>query len=190
MASDSGDITRVLTLVSGGDRTAIPRLAALVYDEMRALAGSYLKGEAAGHTLQPTELVHEAFLKLVDKTQVDWAGRTHFYAVGAQAMRRVLVDHARSKKAIKRGGPAPKISLDEEKPLTLSSTEDVIAVDEALRRLAELNERHAKVVELRFFGGLKVIEVAEAMSLSRRTVEADWTIARAWLRRELTAPGS
>ena len=146
-----------------------------------------MQREAAGHTLQPTELVHEAFLKLVDKTLVDWCGRTHFYAVGAQAMRRILVDHARRKKAAKRGGRAPKISLTADQPLTLNSSEDVIAVDEALTRLATVNERHARVVELRFFGGLKVDEVAEAMNVAKRTVEADWTVARAWLRRELTA---
>ena len=185
---DSGDITRVLTRVSDGDRSAIPRLASLVYDEMRGLAGKYLKGEAPGHTLQATELVHEAFLKLVGSTEIDWRGRTHFYAVGAQAMRRILVDHARRKKSLKRGGNVPKVSLEEGQPLTLSKEEDILAVDEALNRLAALNERHARIVELRFFGGLKVEEVAEALAIGRRTVEADWTFARAWLRRELAAP--
>jgi len=179
------DITAALQLVQDGDSDAVNRLSELVYPELRALAGSYMRKESAGHTMQPTELVHEAFIKLVDQRDVDWRGRSHFFAVSAQAMRRLLVDHARRKKSRKRGGDVVKVSLEGGAPLTLRNDADVLAVDDALGKLSEVNERHAKVVELRFFGGLKVHEVAEVLGGAARTVESDWTFARAWLRREL-----
>jgi len=185
-----GEVTRLLTAISDGDRSSVDDLLPYVYREMRALAGSFMSRESRGHTLQPTELVHEAYIRLVDQTRVDWRGRTHFFAVAAQAMRRILVDHARRKHAAKRGGGKLTTSLDEGLPLSVDNEEDVLAIDEALQRLAALNERQAQVVELRFFGGLTVPEVSDALNTSTRTVELDWQFARAWLRRELASSPS
>ena len=162
------------------------RLMPLVYDDLRALAASHLRREAPGHTLQPTALVNEAFLKLVDQTRVDWKGKTHFFAVGAEIMRRILVDHARGKNRQKRGGDRQRIALHDDLKLTPQSDEDLLAVDDAIEKLADRDPRQAKIVELRFFGGLTVAEVAEVLGVSKRTVEAEWTMIRAWLRRELT----
>jgi RNA polymerase sigma factor (TIGR02999 family) len=184
--SEPSETTKVLGEIARGDASASERLMPLVYDELRALAGSYMQRENAGHILQPTALVHEAFLKLVDQSRVDWKGRTHFYAVGAQIMRRILVDHARSKSRQKRGGDRQQISLDEGLVLSISRGEDLLALDEALDKLSNLDERQAKIVELRFFGGLTVEEVAEVLGVSKRTIENEWTMVRAWLRRELS----
>ncbi len=178
-------ITRALAEIGRGDRDAADRLFGLLYDEFRSLARRYLSAEGAGHTLQPTALVHEAYLKLIDQTRVEWQGRTHFFAVGAQAMRRILVDHARSRKRVKRGGGRQRIQLDEGVALSPGRDEDLLAVDEVLARLAGVDPRQAAIVELRFFGGLTVEEVAEVLGVSKRTVEAEWTVVRAWLRREL-----
>ena len=186
----SSEITQVLSSISQGDRSAVERLMPLVYDEFRALASNYLRRESPGHTLQPTALVNEAFLKLVDQKNVDWQGKSHFFAIGAQAMRRILVDHARSKHREKRGGDRQKISLNEEITLSPQRDEDLMAVDEALEKLADLDARQAKIVELRFFGGLTVQEVAEVLGVSKRTVEAEWTMVKAWLRRELSDEGA
>src|SRR6185312_8184446 len=185
MGSTREDVTEVLAQISGGDKRAADKLLPLVYDEFRALARHYLGQERANHTLQPTALVHEAYMKLVDQTRVDWQGKSHFFAVAAQAMRRILVDHARSRQREKRGGGRARVILDEAVALSPQKDEDVLALDEALERLAKLDPRQAKVVELRFFGGLNVEEVAEALGVSKRTVEGDWTFARAWLSREL-----
>jgi RNA polymerase sigma factor (TIGR02999 family) len=185
MADVREDVTQVLEQIRNGDQRAADRLLPLVYDEFRALARHYLAQERANHTLQPTALVHEAYMKLVDQTRVDWQGRSHFFAVAAQAMRRILVDHARSRQREKRGGGRARVVLDEAVALSPQKDEDVIALDEALERLAKLDPRQAKVVELRFFGGLGVEEVAHALGVSKRTVEGDWTFARAWLSREL-----
>jgi RNA polymerase sigma-70 factor (ECF subfamily) len=185
MADLREDVTVVLEQMRKGDKGAADKLLPLVYDEFRALARHYLAQERANHTLQPTALVHEAYMKLVDQTRVDWQGRSHFFAVAAQAMRRILVDHARSRQRDKRGGGRARVVLDEAVALSPQKDEDVLALDEALERLAMLDPRQAKVVELRFFGGLSVDEVAEALSVSKRTVEGDWTFARAWLSREL-----
>jgi RNA polymerase sigma factor (TIGR02999 family) len=144
-----------------------------------------MEGERKAHTLQPTALVHEAFLKLIDQSQVDWRGRSHFFAVGAQAMRRILVSHAKSRGRIKRGGGRHQVPLDEALTVSLESDDDILALDAALEKLAAVDERQAKIVELRFFGGLSVEETAEALGLSKRTVEREWTSCRAWLRREL-----
>lgn len=163
-----------------------------VYDQLRSLAGSYLRGERSGHTLQPTALVHEAYLRLADQKRVSWRGRTHFFAVGARMMRRLLVDHARKKGSVKRGGAWHQVSLhDAAKPLFGSELDhtDMLALDDALSRLAAADARQAKVVELRFFAGLQVAEVASALGVSKRTVEGDWTHARAWLMRELDSGG-
>lgn len=178
--------TEALRAVAAGEEAAADRLMPMVYDEFRKLARSYLERESPGHTLQPTALVNEAYFKLVNQTQVDWAGRTHFFAVGAQAMRRILVDHARAKKRTKRGGDRQQIQLNEELTLSPERDEDLLALDDAMEKLAKRDPRQAKIVELRFFGGLTVEEVAHVMGVSPRTIGNEWAMIRAWLRRELT----
>jgi len=180
----------VVSLESGHapDRTA--ELFPLVYDELRRLAASYMARESPGHTLQPTSLVHEAYLKLIDQTRVSWKGRTHFFAVGARIMRRLLVDHAREHKAAKRGAGWRRVSLCHAigagSAQTLEAAE-LLALEVAVERLAAVDEREARIVTLRFYGGLTVEEVAEVIGVSKRTVEADWRHARAWLLRELAS---
>ncbi|RMF80160.1 MAG: sigma-70 family RNA polymerase sigma factor [Planctomycetota bacterium] len=168
-----------------GARADIDRLMRLVYEELRALASHYLRAERPDHTLQPTALVHEAYLRMIQQRNVDWRGRTHFFAIAAECVRRVLVDHARRQKAQQRGGAHRRVSLSGQ---TLTETPrdiDVQALDEALNRLRNLNARHARVVELRFFGGLTGDEIAEVLGVSRSTVFDDWAVARAWLSAEL-----
>lgn len=171
------------------DRVTAEDLMPLVYDELRRLARAYMSRETPGHTLQPTALVNEAYLRLVDSTKISWQGRTHFFAVGARVMRRLLIDHARGRRRQKRGAAWHRVTFSEMLP-HLSQREvnldQLLAMNEALDRLAELDERQARVVELRFFGGLTVPEVAHLLGVSQRTVEGDWTHARAWLKRELT----
>ena len=170
-----------------GNREALDHLMPLVYDELRQLAASFLRRERAGHTLQATALAHEAFLKLVDQDRVSWKGRTHFLAVSALAMRRLLVDHAERHHAKKRGGGWQRVTFDFQlgQPLPEASLEEVIALDAALERLGELNPRHARVLELRVFAGMSLPEVASHLDVSLRTVERDWAVSRAWLRGEL-----
>ncbi|MGD0540235.1 MAG: sigma-70 family RNA polymerase sigma factor [Tepidisphaeraceae bacterium] len=181
------EITQLLASLKSGDRTAVAaKLMPLVYDEFKALAARQLRRERANHTLQPTALVHEAYLRLIDQTRVDWQGRTHFFAVGAQAIRRILVDHARQRKRQKRGGGAERVELDESVALAPERSEEILALDEAMERLAKLDSRQAEIVEMRFFAGMSVEEVAQALGVSKRTVEGDWTMARAWLMRELS----
>jgi RNA polymerase sigma-70 factor (ECF subfamily) len=177
--------TSLVQAVTAGDHLAADQLMAQLYGEFRTLARRYLGHESPGHTLQPTALVNEVYLKLVDQTQVDWKGRTHFFAIGAQVMRRVLVDHARGKGRVKRGGGLQRAALDVSL-ISARSAADVLAVHEAIEDLAQLDPRQARIVELRFFGGLTVAEVAEVLGVSRRTVEAEWTMIRAWLRRRLS----
>jgi len=181
----TNQITEILNSV-GEKGSPADQLLPLVYDDLHALAEKYLRGESAGHTLQPTALVHEAYMKLVDQTRVDWQGRTHFLAVGAQAMRRILVDHARRRRAAKRGGDRQRITVDEQLLAAGRRDEDLLALDEALEKLAELDTQQAKMVEMRFFGGLNVAETATALGMSKRTAEREWTMVRSWLRRELT----
>lgn len=191
MSTDpQAEATRTLTELVGGDARAADRLMPLVYDELRRIAAHYLNQENHGHTLQPTALVNEAFLKIVDQTRVDWQGRSHFLAVCAQAMRRILVDHARGRQRLKRGGDRKRISLDERLALSMGNDTDVLDLEEVLEKLAELNERHARIVELRFYAGLDVSSVAEVLGVSKRTVEADWTLVKAWLRKELNGDGA
>ncbi|MBI2827245.1 MAG: sigma-70 family RNA polymerase sigma factor [Planctomycetia bacterium] len=185
-AKPTADATAITNAAGAGDAPAAQRLMPLLYEEFRRLARRYLASERAGHTLQPTSLVHEAYLKLIDQTRVNWQGRTHFLAVGAQAMRRILADHARGKNRVKRGGGRHRIAIDEQLLVSPKSDADVLVVDEALERLAQLDPRQAKMVELRFFGGLSVEEVAEVLGVSKRTVESEWKIVRAWLRRALS----
>jgi len=183
------DVTQALMELAAGDDSAANRLLPIVYDRLRGVARHLISSERAGHTLQPTALVHEAFLKLVDQDRVDWVGKTHFFAIGAQAMRRVLVDHARTRARDKRGGGAPRLQLIEDAALSPERDEDVLALEEALLKLEREDARQARIVELRFFGGLTVEEVAEVLGVSKRTVEGDWTMLRAWLRRELSEDG-
>jgi RNA polymerase sigma-70 factor, ECF subfamily len=177
--------TKVLKELESGDRSAAERLFPLVYDELRALAASYMRHERADHTLQPTALVHEAFLKLIEQTNVDWKNRAHFFAVAAQAIRRILIDHARRHNAQKRGGEFQRVTLEDAAPAGVGRTLDLVALDDALTRLNTMNERQARIVELRFFGGLTGEEVAHVLGLSRTTIADEWAIARAWLLKEL-----
>ena len=180
------DLTRLLLDWSRGDKTALDRLMPLVYDELRALAERSLRHERSGHTLQGTALVHEAYLKLVDHRQVRWQDRAHFFAVAAQLMRRILVDHARRHGAAKRGSGEPRLPLDEaDAPAAPAPLGDWLALDRALERLGALHERQARTVELRFFGGLTIEETAEVLQVSPATVKNDWSLARGWLYREL-----
>ena len=169
-----------------GDSTVARRLMPLVYDDMRDLAAVYLRRESSGHTLQPTALVNEAFIKLVDQSRVGWRGRTHFFAVGAKVMRRLLVDHARGRQRQKRGGGRERLVLHDDMKISPQSDEDLLDVDEALDKLAKVDPRQAEIVEMRFFGSMSVQEVASVLGVSKRTVEGEWTMAKAWLRRELS----
>jgi len=180
------DATRLLGRVRGGDKFAADQLIELMYDELREVAAAQLRQESPGHTLQPTSLVHEAFIKLIDQERVDWRGRTHFLAIGAQAMRRILVDHARRKKRRKRGRGLKRATFDELLTISRHSPDDVIAVHEALIDLQEVNPRHATIVELRFFGGMTAAEVSEHLGVSKSTVDREWRVARAWLRKEVS----
>jgi RNA polymerase sigma factor (TIGR02999 family) len=183
----ASEITQLLATLKDGDRSsAAAKLMPLVYDEFRALAARHLRHERPNHTLQPTALVHEAYLRLIDQTRVDWQGRTHFFAIGAQAIRRILVDHARQRKRQKRGGGAGRVTLDEAVALAPQREEEILALDEAMEKLAKLDSRQAEVVEMRFFAGMSVEEVSEVLGVSKRTIEGDWTMARAWLMRELS----
>lgn len=179
------ELTTTLLRSESGDPCAFDRLFALVYQDFRALAKSYLARERHTVTLQPTALVNEAYIRLVDQTRVDWKGRTHFFAVGAMAMRRILVNRAIAAKRLRRGGgQIVKVDLCEGL-LSTEREEDVLAVDEALKELAKLNERHAKIIELRFFGGLAVAEIAETLGVSASTVEKDLRFSSAWLKNAL-----
>jgi RNA polymerase sigma factor (TIGR02999 family) len=179
-------VTVLLRAWSAGDATALEALMPLVHDELRRIARGCLYGERANHSVQATELVNEAYLRLVDVRQVDWQNRTHFLAMSARLMRRVLVDLARTRGADKRGGHAVRVALDDAAIGGVSPDADVIRLDDALQALAALDDRKSRVVELRFFGGLTVDETALALQVSSKTVLRDWEFARAWLQRELT----
>jgi RNA polymerase sigma factor (TIGR02999 family) len=179
------DVTHVLRELSNGDSDAAARLMPLVYDELRKLSQSYLQNERPDHTLQATALVHEAYIRLVDWENVTWQNRAHFFATAAQVMRRILVDHAREKNAQKRGGGLTKLSLDAAVSFARESEVDLVALDDALKSLAELDETQSRIVELRFFGGLTIEETAEALSISPATVKREWTLAKAWLHKTI-----
>lgn len=183
------DVTLWLKKAGDGDDSAVNRLMPLVYDELRALAESYLKQERPGHTLQATALVHDAYVRLVKQEDVEWKNRAHFFAVAAQAIRRILVDHARGRKRQKRGGDRQRVRLDENVALVKSPDVDLLSLDEAMEQLAKLDPRQAQIVELRFFGGLSINEVASYLDVSPRTVDGDWSMARAWLRRAMQTEG-
>lgn len=180
------EVTQILHDWSDGDAGAPERLMPLVYDELRRQARHYLSRERGEHTLQPTALVHEAFLRLVDQTRVDWKNRAHFYGTAANMMRRVLVDHARGRATEKRGGGAVRLSTDDLQIPIEERAASFVALDEALDNLAKIDERKARIVEMRFFGGLADAEIAEVLQLSTRTVLRDWRFARLWLFRELS----
>jgi len=181
----SQEITQMLLAWSDGDQAALEKLTPLVYAELRRLAKGYMFGERPGHTLQTTALINEAYMRLIDWKNVRWQGRAHFFGVAAQVMRRILVDFARSRHYAKRGGAAQQVSLDEAVTVHEDRSAELIALDEALKSLAEIDPRKSQVVELRFFGGLNAKETAEALKVSQRTVEREWNSARAWLYREL-----
>jgi RNA polymerase sigma factor (TIGR02999 family) len=168
-----------------GDQAALDQLVPLVYDELRRLAQHYLRRERPGHTLQTSALVNEAFLRLIDQ-QVSWQNRAHFFGVSARLMRRVLVDYARERRTEKRGGEQMRLELDEALDIAEARDADLIALDDALNSLAEIDPQQSRVVELRYFGGLTIAETAEALGISTATVEREWNMARAWLRRELS----
>ena len=179
-------ITQLLVAWGHGDSTALEALAPHVQQELHRLASHYMAGERRGHVLQATALVNEAYLRLVDWQHVEWNNRAHFFGVAAQIMRRVLVDFARARRRVKRGGNAVQVSLSEALNMPQVGNVDVIALDEALKTLEELDPRQSRVVELRFFGGLSLEETAEALHVSVATVRRDWSLARAWLFRELS----
>jgi len=175
----------MLKQLNEGNQDVLPELVPLLYDELRRLAATYLRRERGDHTLQPTALVHEAYLRLVDQKEVHWQNRGHFFGIAAQQMRRILLDYARSHKAAKRGGLAGKLSLEHVMVAVKDNSGDVVALDETLSRLEAIDRQQAKIVELRVFGGLTVDEVAEVLSISPATVKRDWSMAKAWLTREL-----
>ncbi|HEX7295725.1 MAG TPA: sigma-70 family RNA polymerase sigma factor [Pyrinomonadaceae bacterium] len=180
------DITQMLIDWSNGDREALSKLMPVVYMELRRQAARHLRRERAGHTLQTTDLIHEAYLRLVDQKNVRWQSRAHFYAVAAQSMRRILVDHARRRHRAKRGGNSTiALPLDEELVMAADSNADLLALDEALNRLAAIDPRQSQIVELRFFSGLTIEETATVTGFSKTTVKDDLNMAKAWLRREL-----
>jgi len=179
------EATKLVLSITAGDRSQADRLMELVYEDLRRIAGRFFQAERADHTLQPTALVHEAYLRLIDQNKVDWRGRTHFLAAGAKTMRRILVDHARRRGRTKRGGGRCRLTLDEEFFPAAERELDAVALEQALGRLEAIDPEQATIVELRFYGGLSVEEVAEVLHMSKRAVERHWTMIRAWLRREM-----
>lgn len=182
--SSPHDITQLLIEWGRGDREALDKLVPLVEGELHRLARSYMRRERPGHLLQTTALVNEAYIGLIDQSRVQWQNRAHFFGVAARIMRRILLNHARAQRQLKRGGDAVKVSLDEA-VLSVQESEDIIALDEALDRLTGLDQRKGQVVELRFFGGMSVEETAEVLSVSPATIARDWDFAKTWLQREM-----
>ena len=174
-------MTQLLIQLTDGNRAVLDELLPLIYAELRSLAANYLRRERSDHTLQPTALVHEAYLRLVNQTQVRWQNRAHFFGVAAQMMRRILVDHARKTHAEKRGSDIPNLSLDENIEVSHERAAELVALDDALSALAAIDEQKSRIVELRFFGGLSVEETAEVLGVSAPTVKRQWRMAKAWL---------
>ena len=189
MASSPQEISQLLVAWSQGDQTAAEQLMPLVYGELRRMARRYMAGQPPGHTLQTTALIHEAYLKMMGQQGKRWQNRAHFFGVAARAMRHILVDYARGRKAVKRGGEARAVSLDEAALVTKGQAAEIVALDEALTRLAHLSPRQSNVVELRYFGGMSVEETAEVLKVSSETVTRDWRMAKSWLLRELQQSG-
>jgi RNA polymerase sigma-70 factor (ECF subfamily) len=185
----TGNITQLLIEVTNRNSAAVDVLLPLIYDELRSLAANYLRRERPDHTLEPTALVHEAYLRMVDQTQVNWQNRAHFFGVAAQMMRRILVDHARAHNAEKRGQDFQKFSLDENIDKAVERSSELIALDDALHALAEIDEQKGRIVELRFFGGLSIDETAEVLGVSAPTVKRQWRMAKAWLYGQVQGQG-
>lgn len=185
-SSPAPSVTQVLVAMSEGDRSALDQLLPMVYGDLRAIAKRELRRERLDHTLTPTALVHEAYLKLVQLDRIDWRGRAHFFGACAQAMRRILISYARMKKAGKRGAGSAHVPIDDVIVAARTRPSDLIALDEALRQLEQMSERQARIVECRFFVGMGVDETAEALGVSPATVKREWTAARAWLNKELS----
>ena len=181
----SNQVTELLVRWRGGDKAALDRLMPLVYTELRRIANRYLQGERSDHTLQSTALVHEAYVRMTEQNLPEWQNRAHFFAVAAQIMRQILVDYARSHRASKRGGDVYKLALEEAEEQPRVIDVDIVALDDALKSLAEMDEQQSRVVELKFFGGLSIEDTAEVLGISSSTVKRDWITARAWLYREL-----
>jgi RNA polymerase sigma factor (TIGR02999 family) len=180
------DVTRLLVNWTNGDKKALEALMPLVYGELHRLAKRYLRRERSDHTLQSTALVHEAYLRMVDQKGMQWQNRAHFFAVAAQMIRRILVDHARTHKAEKRGGGTPKLALDEAIGVPQRRDLNLVALDDAINTLTGMDPQQGRIVELRFFGGLSIEETAEVLSISPATVKRDWAVAKAWLYRDLS----
>ena len=183
--TDPHEVTVLLSALTHGEEDAAGKLIPVVYDELRRLAASYMRRERQDHTLQATALVHEAYLKLIELRSVSWQSRAHFFGVAAQLMRRILIDHARGHLRQKRGGEHKKVSFDDALAFSEQQSAELLAVDESLERLARLDGRQARIVELRFFGGLSVEEAAEVLGVSPKTVKRDWSVAKAWLYADL-----
>jgi RNA polymerase sigma factor (TIGR02999 family) len=186
---DTVKITKLLKAHSSGDEDALDKLMPLVYDNMREIARFRLLGEDSGHTLNTSDLVHEAYLKLIQFNRIDWENRSHFFAIASQVMRNILVDYAVRKKAEKRGGNRQRVTLGTQNLATEVNLDDILTIHQALNRLSEIDERQVQVVECRFFGGLTLDETAQALGISTATVSRDWKMAQAWLNREITATG-
>lgn len=187
MGPSQSEVTALLRAWNRGDQQALDRLMPLVSEELHRVAGRFMAGERGDHTLQPTALVNEAYLRLIDREQVDWSDRAHFFAFAATVMRRILVDHSRGRASAKRGGGAGQVTLDEKVRAVLPKSVELLAVDEAMKKLAERDERQARVVEMRFFGGLTTGECSIVLGISEATALRDWNHAKAWLYRELKA---
>jgi len=187
MSASPNSVTQMLEAWGQGDEAARDELMSVVYQELHRLAHNYMKRESPGHTLQTSALVNEAFLRLVDQKNVKWQNRAHFYGIAAQMMRRILVDYARGRRYAKRGGGVRDLSLEEALIVSHDRTEEVVALDETLEQLAKFDPRKSKIVEFRFFAGLSIEETAKVLDVSPGTVMRDWTLAKAWLRREMTA---
>ena len=181
MTDSAANVTQLLRAAASGERRDLDALMAAIYDDLKRLAVSHMRAESRDHTLQPTALAHEAYIKLIDQRVTDWRDRVHFFAIASRVIRRILVDHARERLAQKRGGGRERVALEHAEPEAPERGVDLIALDEALAELAQLDERQAKIVELRFFGGLTLEEIAELLSVGRRTVDRDWQGAKAWL---------
>jgi RNA polymerase sigma factor (TIGR02999 family) len=181
---DAGDVS-----IDAGDRGDVDQLLAAMYDDLHALAARSLRGERASHTLQPTALVHEVYLRLIDQREADWRDRSHFYALASEMIRRILVDHARAKRAAKRGGGRAPVSLEHDQPAAAEQELDLAALDEALDELKEASPQQAKIVEMRFFGGLTIEEIAMVLEIGKRSVDREWAHAKAWLYRKLEPDG-
>ena len=187
---DSQQITSLLVEWGNGDQSALENLMPLVYDELRRIARRFMRRQSAGHTFQTTELIHEAYLKLARGEEQNWKNRAHFFGVAAQAMRHILVDYARSKHSRKRGGWQEKVTLDDSTAVSSPDSNELVHLDDALKQLAALDKRKAKVVELKYFGGLTTEEIAEVLKISPETVKRDWRFSRTWLLHELSGTSS